>query len=208
MMDLPRRAARAIGVRAGRLRPSYRRRARFNLQDQDDPSWQRRAERAVDMWARGRPVGDRGGTVSIADFGCGNERLRDVLADRLSDPFNYQGYDLEPQSPTAIKLDLQHELPDRTFDLGFTLGLLEYLEDVEAFLRRLGRVAGFAITTYVISDSPDRLSETERLGRGWRSHYSREGFAELCRTTGWMPLDFELIDDGRTGLWLLRSTLR
>jgi hypothetical protein len=158
------------------------------------------------MWKGHRGPRGEGGDLRVADFGCGNERLHEVLAHRLGDGLVYHGYDLEPQRSTTIKLDLQRDLPDQRFDLGFALGLLEYLEDLAGFLRRLRSVAPWAVVTYVVSDSPDRLTDEERLARGWRTHLTRDGFEELCRTTGWEPLDFELIDDDLTGLWLLRSS--
>jgi len=144
-------------------------------------------------------------SITVGDLGCGNERLRVVLARHLGDRFSYLGYDLLPQASTTIKLDLQRELPDRSFDLVFCLGLLEYMTDLEKVLLRLRRISNFAIVSYAISDSPTELSEAEREARGWLSHHSRADFSELGTRAGWLTRDFLLIDEGRTGLWLWAS---
>jgi SAM-dependent methyltransferase len=180
-------------------------RGRFNLHLQHDPSWQRRAEIAVDMWLE--PGGSRageGGTIRIADLGCGNERLRGVLTERIGQPFSYQGYDLQPQQSTTIRLDLARELPDGEFDVAFALGVVEYIPEPERLLAGLRAHCGALLVSYVVSDSPDRLTEEERGARGWRTHYTRAEFEAVCRRAGWELVSVELIEEGRTGVWLLR----
>ncbi|MFN2629614.1 MAG: hypothetical protein ABR569_13410 [Gaiellaceae bacterium] len=182
------------------------RRNRFNCHRQDDRDWQERAETAATLWSgyREEMAGAVGGELQIADFGCGNERLRGVLTEKLSEPFRYQGYDLHPQLPSTIRLNVRDALPEH-HDLVFCLGLLEYLPDLEQFLPRLARVARFAIVSYVVADSPQALPEEERRKRGWASHYTRSEIADLCERSGLRVQRFAEIDRGASGLWLARS---
>ena len=131
-----------------------------------------------------------------------------MLESRLGDGFAYQGYDLQPQVPSAIRLDLRRELPEREFDVVFCLGLLEYLPDLEGFLAGVGRISPLAVVSYVIADSPDELSERERMDRGWVNHYSRAQFPALCKRAGHVVRDSLLIEEGRTVLCLLESRHR
>jgi hypothetical protein len=162
------------------------------------------------MWKRsGRTRGGReAGHLDIADLGCGSERLRGVIEEHLDQRFTYQGYDLQPQVPGTIGMDLGCELPPREFDLVFALGLLEYLPDVGWFLAGLARTASFAVVSYVVADAPDDLSEDDRRRRGWINHYSREDVVTLFDRAGFAVLESLVIEEGRTGLWLLESRNR
>src|SRR4051812_6437694 len=113
MWPTARRVRRGMSTTLSAAR-GLRRRKRFNCQDQLSPSWERRAEDAVDVYAkhRDRGGGPTGGSLRIADFGCGNERLRQVLGQRLGERHSYEGFDLRPQHATTTKLDLRREQPD------------------------------------------------------------------------------------------------
>lgn len=148
-----------------------RRRQRYNCHQQDDESWERRAETAVGLWRQG---GDSSlSPLRIADLGAGSERLRDVLRRGLEQSFEYAPYDLHPQRPTTQRLDLEREVPDRQFDLIFCLGVLEYLPDLPGLLPAFGGFCRFAVVSYVPTDCRARLSRSARQAIGWRSHLSR-----------------------------------
>ncbi len=170
--------------------------------------WQERSESAVELWFENSEWLFDSRSPSVGDLGCGNERLRDLVASPLGRSFTYQGYDLHPQSREVIKLDLRQDLPDREFDVVFALGLLEYLPDVEDFLTGLRRICPFAILSYVFLDSAEPLSEPEREERGWRNHYTRRKLEALCERAGWVAEGFVQVERGRTGIWLWRSVGR
>lgn len=148
------RAVRSASRLLERVNPFERSRRPYNLHLQADPSWERRATRAVEIWARHRPAGSPSAPLFIADLGCGSERLRVVLDDQLPDPFSYQGYDVQPQQSSTIRLDLQRELPDASFDAVFALGLVEYLPDLDRFLRGVGEISHTLVVSYTVADSP------------------------------------------------------
>lgn len=176
---------------------------RFNCHLQESPDWEERAERAVRLWR------ERGATsprpADVADLGAGNERLRAVLERELDGAVAYHGYDLHPQQRSIHRVDLRASLPARRFDAVFCLGVIEYLEDPADFLRRVAGICDEAVTSYVVSDSPDRLSSSDRRARGWLSDHTRESFEALARDAGLQPVAFEAIDRGRTGLWLWQA---
>ena len=127
-------------------------RRRYNLHLQMSPSWDERAKAAVELFAR--HVTD--GSVSVADLGCGNERLRPVLEAALDRGVRYQGYDIHPQLPTTRRLDLRHELPESHFDAVFCLGFLQCLPELDDF------VAGLPGVCDVVG--PAMSSPTRRRG--------------------------------------------
>lgn len=209
-----RRLAELVAEREPRARSDRggRRDARgFNLDLQDSPRWDERAETAVDLLVRHRSELDEIGSpaaIRVADFGCGNERLRDVLARRLARPHAYQGYDLRVQTPAAIAMDLARELPTTAFDVVFCLGLLEYIEDLEWFLRRLRPRCRLAVVSYVVADAPVPLSRRQRRARGWRSDHTRAGLDQELVRCGFVRRDFALCNQERTGVWVVSSAPR
>jgi hypothetical protein len=176
---------------------------RFNCADQHDPSWQERAEVAAQLVVGSTATSATTGRLNVADLGCGNERLLPVLQGAFAQPFDYQGYDLHPQSPRVIRLDLQAGLPEQTFDVVFGLGILEYLDDVPLFVERLRAICGTAVISYVTTDLPDSLPPSERRKRSWLTDYTRRELETLFSAVGFNCDDFVWTNAGRTGVWLL-----
>jgi SAM-dependent methyltransferase len=182
--------------------------APFNLDLIGSPRWDERAEAAVAMLSAHAPrLFDPMRPIRIADFGCGDERLRRVLVDAFGAPYRYTGYDLIPQRETVVEIDLQCALPLDDFDVVFCLGLLEYLDAPVQFLHRVknrypGRVA---VVSYAIADAPRPLRKRERRARGWLTDYTRAAFEHEVEAIGLMCSDTCFTNDGRTGIWLLDS---
>src|SRR4029079_6968151 len=126
----------------------------FNLHESRCATWGGRAETAANLWTSYvERSGQRPPTLwEIADIGCGDEKLRGPL-ERAGLAIRYHGYDKLPQTRTCQPLDLVHDVPDRTFDLAFCLGVMEYLPDPAQFLRRLRSVTPRLVVSYVIADA-------------------------------------------------------
>jgi hypothetical protein len=180
------------------------RQARFNTERQHFETWQERAEDAVALWLehRGswRPESGRG--LRIADFGAGNERLRQVLRERLDGPFAYFPYDLHPQRRTTIKFNVLEDTPAHPFDLVFVLGLFEYLPPGNTFLERLGSSCRDAVVSYVFVGSSFSGGLPEREALGWRAHDDRETFERSFTDQGFTRLGFRTTNQSQTGLWV------
>jgi hypothetical protein len=139
--------------------------------------------------------------LEIADFGCGNERLRLVLNAKLGRAFDYRGYDLRPQSSTVEYLDVGRELPRRSFDVIFCLGLVEYVPDVEALAQRLKHSCARLIVSYMIADPTVGLARYERRARGWRHSHTREGIEMIFKRTGFVDEGSLVINGGLSVVW-------
>lgn len=183
-----------------------RARRRYNCEKQSE--WDDRAEKAValladhlDAWepAAGEPA-------AIADFGAGNERLRTLLASQLSDGFEYHPYDLHPQLPTTQKLDVSRGLPDRTFDVGICLGLLEYLPSIPDLANRLRTTCRFVLNSYVTSDSPVAIPYEDRQRQGWTTHLTAGEIEESFAEAGFRLVGRGTAEGVNTTLWLWAST--
>jgi len=178
----------------------FRSRRPFNLNDQSSPTWRNRAETAVDLLHSA--LGDGGeNTLKIADLGCGDKKLEEILKKKLARNFHYRGYDLIPQHDDVTKIDLSSEAPSEHFDVCFCLGVIEYIKDLGAFFRRIASCCDNLILSYKISDSqaypPGKVKKM-----GWQHHYSRKEIEALLFAAGFRSKLFVTIREGKTGLWL------
>jgi hypothetical protein len=204
MADRERRVRDRIRSWFGRDAP----RVPFNLDSIGSPRWDERARAAVDLLSKHAPPSARERALRIADFGCGDERLRRTLESDFAGRVDYVGFDLLPQTDSVVPIDLRRELPRRPFDVIFCLGLLEYVDDPRAFLQRVRAQYpdALVVVSYAIYDSPRPLRRRERRARGWLTDYTRAGFARELDGCGFACLDETTVNEGRTGLWLLRSS--
>jgi hypothetical protein len=194
-------SALASKLREVLLRTRYPRR-RYNCQDQASPAWENRAEEAVALLVAS-PIGRTPDVrLQVGDLGAGNQRLLRVLERELTVPFDYHSYDLHPQAREVRRIDFERELPSRSFDVVFCLGLLEYLRDLDHFVSRLCAICRRAVVSYVITDPPDSLAPAERRERGWVNDLTQMGIEELFGRHSCTRQAFVLTNVGRTGLWL------
>jgi polysaccharide pyruvyl transferase WcaK-like protein len=181
---------------------------RFNLSEQNAASWDDRARAAVLLCSPAAALLARpAGALTVADLGCGNRRLGGLLSAGLGTPHRYTGFDLLPQSADTRRLDLNQEVPSEKFDIVFGLGVMEYLNDVPAFLGRLRGLGEFMVVSYVVSDSQVRaFSEpSARKARGWISHYTKQQLMSLVSEAGLRVRDSVSIDGGSTLIVLLQG---
>jgi hypothetical protein len=182
-----------------------RARRRFNCGKQGE--WDERAEAAMALLQAHREVlrRDDGAGLTIADFGAGNERLRDRLPAVLPEGHEYHPFDLHPQLPTTQRLDVAAGLPDRHFDLAICLGLLEYLPSVPPLARSLHDSCRFALVSYVTSDSPVAIDRGDREAHAWTTHLGGDEVEAAFAGAGFAALGRSESDGRATRLWLWRA---
>jgi Methyltransferase domain len=179
----------------------------YNLDDAASPRWEERAEAAVALLAANfdAVAPPRSGSVRIADFGAGDERLRRTLARGLGRPHRYTAFDIRPQRSAVVELDVREALPTQPFDVVICLGLLEYVDPLAVFLRRLAERYPTALVSYTVLDAPNPLSRRERRKRGWLSHHTTADLDRELTAAGFEVVDVVMSNERRTGIWLVRS---
>lgn len=141
--------------------------------------------------------------MSIADFGAGNERMRAVLAATLTIDHTYHPFDLRPQKATTARLDVATGLPDREFNIGICLGLLEYLPSIPAMASSLYRHCDYALTSYVTADGPASIDTPKREENHWTTHATEAQLVSDFVSAGFKPVASTRTDKEATyiGLW-------
>jgi len=192
---------RKLNSPTSRLTREGRARRRFNCAKQGE--WGDRARTAGELLKSNRWILEATTPpLVIADFGAGNERLRLLLEDSFGESVEYRPYDLHPQLPTTVRLDVAKGLPDGEFDLGVCLGLLEYLPSVPALAQELGRTCRFAMVSYVTADSPVAIPMSHRLELGWANHLAGGELETAFSDAGFRSVGTRTAEGEGTTIWL------
>jgi hypothetical protein len=132
----------------------------------------------------------------VADVGCGAAMPLEAVLPAGS---RYLPVDVVKRDERTVVVDLNVErLPDLGADVVVALGLIEYLNDVPAFLGQIGCDA-------VISYAPaDRLPTRDRASSGWKNSYTVESLSELFETTGFR-IAAQVQCPGKQQIWSLRA---
>lgn len=166
----------------------------FNCADQTARSWLQRAEVCAGMVAA--MAGRRSQPASIADIGCGDEKLLAALKACGLD-CSYTGYDLLPQASHVHRFDVRCDVLPEGHDIAVMMGVIEYLPALEDVLRRLARQAPALVVSHVVRKgkaySPERLVEL-----GWVNHLGAEELEALLLRAGYAVIARRMTPDDKT----------
>lgn len=167
----------------------------FNCADQATLTWLQRADMCADLLAS---IAPGLGTLSLADVGCGDQKLRDSLSAHGL-PFVYSGYDLLPQTPDIRRFDVRHDVLPRGHDVVVMLGVIEYLSGLSNAIGRLARRAPHLVLSHVIRNG-DTYSKDKLAELGWINHLTTEELENVLARCGYSITARRLTPDGRTVL--------
>lgn len=169
---------------------------KFHCGDQKAASWRERAACCVDLLA-GLPAVAAPGS-SLADIGCGDGKLQDVLRERgLS--IAWYGYDLHPQAPGIATFDVRTMALPRQHTVAVLLGVLDYLAEPLRVLERLQRDVPFVVLSHVVKD-PVLYPPTKLAELGWVTHVSVGECERLVDQAGMVVRARALTPERRTSL--------
>lgn len=174
----------------------------YNCDDQQRPAWYDRADKAAQLIAA-LPAAGAGRTLSLADIGCGDQKLRASLV-RHGVAIRYYGYDRVPQAEAVRPFDAEYDALPSDHDVAVLLGVGEYLDDVPGCLRRLRAGASVLVISHTLAEPPRSPAELQRLG--WRLHVSGDEFEKMLIACGWQPDAHCMTDDGKTRIWACRRS--
>ena len=148
-------------------------RARWSNPASHSAEWESRAALAARLIAPGSKV---------LDLGCGKMRLREVLPPGCT----YVPADLEPLSPGVQRVDLNRgEFPTGRYDYVVLLGVLGYLHDPVAVLRRARDHGDHLIASYRIAKERSLRTKQQRWRDGYFNDFDDRMLAEVFAESGW-----------------------
>lgn len=124
-----------------------------------------------------------GEVSSVVDIGCGRMTMKRLLPEGV----RYQGVDIAPRDETTIVLDLNNErLPIMEFDAANVLGVLEYIDDPDAFFEQLEQfnLLVFSYNCRGIRDLANKLGIISSVPKGWRNRLSKAETIALIERHG------------------------
>ena len=166
----------------------------FNCADQATPTWVQRAAVCADLLAAMFPA--KGAVMSLADVGCGDQKLHGSLHERGLSVI-YTGYDLLPQAPEVRRFDVRCDTLPPGHDVVVMLGVIEYLSDVSGAIGRLASSVPFLVLSHVIRQEAS-YNQAELAELGWINHLSEEELESMLAASGFAISDRRFSPDGRT----------
>jgi hypothetical protein len=113
--------------------------------------------------------------TDITDFGCGRQTIRSLVAKHLT----YIPVDRIKRSEDTILFDFNQKAWMRCGDIACALGLLEYLDSPQPFLRNL--ICNYKLIVFSYNFPTTRK---RRVQNNWKDLLSREELEESIRTSG------------------------
>ena len=166
----------------------------FNCRDQDRLVWLQRAEACANLIFK--LFSKHTANLHIADIGCGDQKLKSAL-NKLYLQLDYQGYDLNPQSPEVVFLDISKESLPFFYEIGVMLGVIEYLENLQDIIINLSQQVNYLVLSHVIQQG-NRYS-VERLAQlGWRHHFTEMELEQLLNRCSLTIINRAMTPDGKT----------
>lgn len=153
-------------------------------------AWPERMHAAWDMFRAQVPQDEP--ALNVADFGCGQQKLRTLLPQGWS----YAPYDYRSRSPDTRVCDFSETLPDCRHDVIFMLGVLEYLPAPAKLLRQALSQARWTVFSCVYGWAPLRS-----LREGWSRRLSWSEVEQCIAESGAQVRAYQ--DWGKGGgLWV------
>lgn len=141
--------------------------------------WPTRARKAAEWIQQLLPLPKQNATM--VDLGCGHQTLRQLIPSDLA----YTPVDNIARELNVQVYDLEKERPEGRFSVAASLGLLEYLNNLESFLNWVATHAGNYVFSYNDCSDPERL-ERQHWKCRWSFdrivHYLKEQGGRILRT--------------------------
>ena len=124
---------------------------------------------------------------SVLDLGCGTRELEKFLTGTGNDkePIEYWGADYADRGDGTIICDFNKgEFPDKEADTVFCSGCLEYMEDVDGFLRKMCRSGRKEIVlSYCPLEYKNDILQRRQLG--WKNHLTISSLVRKMKIFGY-----------------------
>jgi Methyltransferase domain len=134
-----------------------------------DPTWAKR----IEAMAAHVPVGS-----TVMDLGCGPMWLKQVRPDLI-----YTGVDYTFRGDGCVVADFnQKQFPNKSSDIVFVSGCLEYIEDPEWFVAQATRMSNRCVISYCVVELNPNLVARRRAG--WVNDFSKAQIERLFREQG------------------------
>jgi len=169
----------------------------FNIESQRSPGWLERAEKSASLLHA--LSGIFLGTPTLADMGCGDQKLRAALVDRGIDCL-YQGFDINPQSLDVKKFDVNTDELEVNYDVIVALGLTEYV-DLYNLLISMRKKCSYFVVSHVLKNAM-YYTDSDLIRLGWINHLSGGDFEKYLLDAGFNVMRTDMTKNGKVKIWL------
>ncbi|HTA82477.1 MAG TPA: methyltransferase domain-containing protein [Bacteroidia bacterium] len=125
---------------------------------------------------------------SVMDLGCGKMWLRDILKEVIYIPVDYVDRDA-----TTIVCDFnKHQFPNKSVDVIFVSGCLEYVKDHEWFISEISNHAKKCVISYCTIEAVPNIIIRKR--RAWVNSLKKEELIKLFNKNGMDIMEDKMFD--------------
>ncbi|KKQ27899.1 MAG: Glycosyl transferase group 1 [Candidatus Magasanikbacteria bacterium GW2011_GWC2_37_14] len=174
---------------------------KYNLNHQKSLKWTERSKEALELF---KNINFTNKIIKIADLGCGDKKLFELINKLKNLEFTYKGFDIMPQADDVEKINLSENVINEEFDVVFCLGLIEYLKNIDFFFANLVKISNYVILSCVVSDYADYNEKVIRR-KGWENYLSVKQLEMLIKKYGFEIIKSKMIDNGVTYLCILKK---
>ena len=135
----------------------------------------------------------------ICDFGCGKGWLQEFISDKLL----YYGVDYKARNNDTIVCDLNnYEMPDdsKISDVIFCSGIIEYIEDVDWFIKKITKHSNKVIFSYVSLENISAIDARKRLT--WQNHYNISSLIRLFLENNFYLSALDTVNNNTVGCFI------
>lgn len=169
----------------------------FNIESQRSLGWLDRVEKSASLLHALNGIFL--GTPTLADMGCGDQKLRAALIDRGIDCL-YQGFDINPQSLDVKRFDVNTDNLEIDYDIIVALGLTEYV-DLNNLLISMRKKCSYFVVSHVLKN-PMYYTDSDLIKLGWMNHLSAEDFQKYLLDAGFDVMRTDMTTNGKVKIWL------
>jgi hypothetical protein len=141
----------------------------WSILEHFDPAWAKRIAAMAAYVPRGS---------TVLDLGCGPMWLKRIRPD-----LSYTGVDYIFRGDKCVVADFnKKQFPDKSSDVVFVSGCLEYIEDPEWFVAQATRMGNRCVVSYCVVELNSNLVARRRAG--WVNDFSQAQIERLFREQG------------------------
>ncbi len=147
---------------------------RWSQADNFNPAWVGRARTAANLVPQ---------NARVLDLGCGQQVFKQVLPDGCT----YTPADIKQWTEDVVRIDLNEGLwPEGQWDVVVSLGVLEYIYDIDKYFSGIAERADVAVISYSVPNALTPAAVAARRRTSWLTDFEAHTIVAAAYRCGFL----------------------